>query len=180
MILRNLIFDPEIVEQRLRARVMSHHEQQASEHGNEQQHHELWPAYNLTAVQEQASSQVLFQQQLAIAQVTEPDVSGRGVTYAIACSQYLRRVTGNLNRSASRAGYRLFLLLLKAHRCVSGVTDKRSPRGREFTGTAGMIPGLFPNSLLSSPREKLDPRPPQASKCARPLGSFHWSRMTRR
>ena len=63
MILRNLIFDPEIVEQRLRARVMSHHEQQASERGNEQQHHELWPAYNLTLVWEQASSQVLFQQQ---------------------------------------------------------------------------------------------------------------------
>ncbi len=63
MILRNLIFDPEIVEQRLRARVMSHHEQQASERGNEQQHHKLWPAYNVTLAQEQASSKVLFQQQ---------------------------------------------------------------------------------------------------------------------
>jgi hypothetical protein len=39
MILRNLIFDPEIVEERLRAGVMSHHEQQASEGGNEQQPH---------------------------------------------------------------------------------------------------------------------------------------------
>jgi hypothetical protein len=27
---------------------MSHHEQQASERGNEQQHHELWRAYNVT------------------------------------------------------------------------------------------------------------------------------------
>src|SRR5215469_7293189 len=63
MVLRNLIFDPEIVEQRLRAGVMSHHEQQASERGNVPQHHELWPAYNLTFVPEQASSQVLFQQQ---------------------------------------------------------------------------------------------------------------------
>ena len=69
MILRNLIFYSEIVEQRLRARVMSHHEQQASERGNEQQLHELWPAYNLTAVLEQASSQVLFQQQLPLSQV---------------------------------------------------------------------------------------------------------------
>ena len=63
MILRNLIFDPEIVEGRLRAGVMSDHEQQASERGNEQQPHELWPAYNVTLVREQASSLVLFQQQ---------------------------------------------------------------------------------------------------------------------
>jgi hypothetical protein len=47
---------------------MSHHEQQASERGNEQQHHELWPAYNLILVREQASTQVLFQQQLAVSQ----------------------------------------------------------------------------------------------------------------
>jgi hypothetical protein len=78
MILRNLIFDPEIVEQRLRARVMSHHEQQASERGNEQQHHELWPAYNLTLVREQASSQVLFQQQRDVTTVESSGRYGRG------------------------------------------------------------------------------------------------------
>ena len=33
VVLRNLIFDAEIIEQRLRAGVMSHHEQQASERG---------------------------------------------------------------------------------------------------------------------------------------------------
>jgi hypothetical protein len=47
MVFRNLIFDTEVVEQRLRAGMASHHEQQASELGDEQQHHELWPAYNL-------------------------------------------------------------------------------------------------------------------------------------
>jgi len=94
MILRNLIFYSEIVEQRLRARVMSHHEQQASERGNEQQHHELWPAYNLTLVREQASSQVLFQQQRDLSPVKlrsdfpdnasekEPSISSRSVNVA--------------------------------------------------------------------------------------------------
>src|ERR1700733_8413102 len=52
MILRNLIFNPEIVEQRLRAGMMSHHEQQASERGIQQQHHVLWLAYNGIVVQE--------------------------------------------------------------------------------------------------------------------------------
>jgi len=41
---------------------MSHHEQQASEHGDEQQH--LWPAYNLNLAPPQASTQGLFQQPL--------------------------------------------------------------------------------------------------------------------
>src|SRR5580698_8621814 len=52
MILRNLIFNPEIVEQRLRAGMMSHHEQQASERGIQQQHHVLWLAYNGIVAQE--------------------------------------------------------------------------------------------------------------------------------
>src|SRR5215469_10193912 len=69
MILRTLIFDPEIVEERLRAGVMSYHEQQASEPGNEQQPHELWPAYYVTLVREQASSLVLFQQQRDITSI---------------------------------------------------------------------------------------------------------------
>src|SRR5215470_9669856 len=62
MVFWNLIFNPEVVEQRLRAGVRSHHEQQASERGQQPQHHKLWPAYNVTSVQEQASSRVLFQQ----------------------------------------------------------------------------------------------------------------------
>jgi hypothetical protein len=45
---------------------MSHHEQQASERSDLQQHHALWPAHNVIVVQEQASSQVLFQQTQAI------------------------------------------------------------------------------------------------------------------
>src|SRR5208282_6631337 len=40
----------------------SHHEQQASEHGDEQQHQELSPAYNRNPAPPQASTQGLFQQ----------------------------------------------------------------------------------------------------------------------
>src|SRR5437660_9900709 len=47
MIFRNLIFEPEVVKQRLRAGMVSHHKQQASKCNGEQQHRVLWPAYNL-------------------------------------------------------------------------------------------------------------------------------------
>ena len=66
VIFRNLIFQPEVVEQRLGTGVLSHHEQQASEHGDEPQHHELCCAYNVTAAQSQASTQGLFQQTQAL------------------------------------------------------------------------------------------------------------------
>jgi hypothetical protein len=41
---------------------VSHHEQQASEHGDEQQHQELSPAYNRNPAPPQASTQGLSQQ----------------------------------------------------------------------------------------------------------------------
>src|SRR2546429_8581025 len=62
MIFRNLIFEPEVVKQRLRAGMVSHHEQQASKCNGEQQHRELWPAYNLNIAPPQASTEGLFQQ----------------------------------------------------------------------------------------------------------------------
>src|SRR6266851_3317957 len=62
MIFRNLIFEPEIVKQRLRAGMVSHHEQQASKWNGEQQHRALWPAYNLNLAPPQASTEGLFQQ----------------------------------------------------------------------------------------------------------------------
>src|SRR5215470_5749917 len=62
MIFRNLILKAEVVKQRLRAGVMSHHEQQASERGDEQQHRELLPAYNVNRAALQESTQGLFQQ----------------------------------------------------------------------------------------------------------------------
>jgi hypothetical protein len=62
MIFRNLIFEAEVVEQRLRAGLVSHHEQQTSERNDEQQHRELWPAYNPNVVLPQASIEGLFQQ----------------------------------------------------------------------------------------------------------------------
>ena len=62
MIFRNLIFQAEVIEQRLRAGLVSHHEQQASECSGEQQHRELWPAYNLNIAPPQASTEGLFQQ----------------------------------------------------------------------------------------------------------------------
>src|SRR6476620_3203979 len=62
MILRNLIFKTEVVKQRLRAGMVSHHEQQASKCHAEQQHRELWPAYNANVAPSQASTEGLFQQ----------------------------------------------------------------------------------------------------------------------
>src|SRR5947209_5253200 len=67
MIFRNLIFEPEVVKQRLRAGMVSHHEQQASKCNGEQQHRALWPAYNLNITPPQASTEGLFQQTQAIA-----------------------------------------------------------------------------------------------------------------
>src|SRR5713101_3735086 len=62
MIFRNLIFEPEVVKQRLRAGMVSHHEQQASKWNGEQQHRVLWPAYNPNLAPPQASTEGLFQQ----------------------------------------------------------------------------------------------------------------------
>src|SRR2546428_10953501 len=67
MIFRNLIFEPEVVKQRLRAGMVSHHKQQASKCNGEQQHRVLWPAYNLNIAPPQASTEGLFQQTRAIA-----------------------------------------------------------------------------------------------------------------
>src|SRR2546429_8944036 len=69
MIFRNLIFEPEVVKQRLRAGMVSHHEQQASKCNGEQQHRELWPAYNLNIAPPQASTEGLFQQTQVITQL---------------------------------------------------------------------------------------------------------------
>src|SRR5207249_5223117 len=68
MIFRNLIFEPEVVKQRLRAGMVSHHEQQASKCNGEQQHPVLRPAYNLNIAPPQASTQGLFQQTQPITQ----------------------------------------------------------------------------------------------------------------
>ena len=68
MIFRNLIFESEVVKQRFRTELVSHHEQQASERNGEQQHRELWPAYNAIVAPPQASTEGLFQQTQAIAQ----------------------------------------------------------------------------------------------------------------
>jgi hypothetical protein len=70
MIFRNLIFEPEVVKQRLRAGMVSHHEQQASKWNGEQQHRVLWPAYNLNIAPPQASTEGLFQQTQAISLTT--------------------------------------------------------------------------------------------------------------
>jgi len=47
---------------------VSHHEQQASKCNGEQQHRELWPAYNANVAPSQASTEGLFQQTQAITQ----------------------------------------------------------------------------------------------------------------
>src|SRR5215467_9735343 len=62
MVLGNLILQAEVIEQCLRAVVLPHHNQQASEHGNQQQHRELWPAYSVNSAALQESTRRLFQQ----------------------------------------------------------------------------------------------------------------------
>jgi hypothetical protein len=62
MIFRNLIFEAKVVKQRFLAGLVSHHEQQASECEDKQQHRELWPAYYPNLAPPQASTQGLFQQ----------------------------------------------------------------------------------------------------------------------
>jgi len=62
MIFRNLIFQAEVIKQRLLAGMVSHHEQQASKCNGEPQHRVLWPAYNPNIAPLQASTEGLFQQ----------------------------------------------------------------------------------------------------------------------
>jgi hypothetical protein len=50
---------------------VSHHEQQASKCNGEQQHRELWPAYNPNVAPPQASSEGLFQQSRLVSTVTK-------------------------------------------------------------------------------------------------------------
>jgi len=76
MIFRNLIFEPKVMKQRLRAGMVRHHEQLASECNGEQQHRELWSAYNLNVAPPQASTEGLFQQPQAISLRT-PRGTGR-------------------------------------------------------------------------------------------------------
>jgi cell division septation protein DedD len=70
MIFRNLIFEPKVIKQRLRAGMVPHHKQQASECDGEQQHRELWPAYNPNIAPPQAPTEGLFQQTQAISLIT--------------------------------------------------------------------------------------------------------------
>jgi hypothetical protein len=50
--------------------MVSHHQQQASKWNGEQQHRELWPAYNPNIAPPQASTEGLFQQTRLIATVS--------------------------------------------------------------------------------------------------------------
>src|SRR6266496_4659738 len=60
VVFRNLIFDAEVVEQRLRTLVLPHHEQPASEDGNCLQHHELSSAYNVVVIALASTNSVTF------------------------------------------------------------------------------------------------------------------------
>jgi hypothetical protein len=77
MIFRNLIFQAEVVIQRLPAGLVSHHEQQASECEDKQRHRELWPAYNPNLAPPQASTEGLFQQTRLVFN-SQPDVAQFG------------------------------------------------------------------------------------------------------
>src|SRR5262252_7401858 len=67
MILRNLIFQLEVIKQRLPTGLVSHHKQQASQCNGEQQHR--WAAYNVNPAPAQASTEGLFQQTRLLATV---------------------------------------------------------------------------------------------------------------
>src|SRR6266849_5211180 len=81
VIFRNLIFEPKVIKQRLPAGMVSHHEQQASEGNGEQQHRELWPAYNPNPAPPQASTERLFQQTQSFA-LANPLLVRRGYDLA--------------------------------------------------------------------------------------------------
>src|SRR6476660_7763509 len=93
MILRNLIFKTEVVKQRLRAGMVSHHEQQASKCHGEQQHRELWPAYNANVAPSQASTEGLFQQTQAITQACAGCSPNSGSMSEMAILQQLTSVS---------------------------------------------------------------------------------------
>src|SRR5215471_20014242 len=80
MICRNVIFQLEVIKQRLPAGLVSHHEQ-ASKRNREQQHRVLWPAYNPNLAARQASTEGLFQQTRLITPIGTdliPDCSSYG------------------------------------------------------------------------------------------------------
>jgi hypothetical protein len=74
MIFRNLIFEPKVIKQRLRAGMVPHHKQQASECDGEQQHRKLWPAYNPNIAPPQAPTEGLFQQTRLFSTLFTPGV----------------------------------------------------------------------------------------------------------
>src|SRR5437773_10050036 len=90
MIFRNLIFQPEVVKQRLPAGMVSHHEQQASKWNGEQQHGVLWPAYNPNIAPPQAPTEGLFQQTPALSLIE----NWRGWICVVAFLSNNRSVTG--------------------------------------------------------------------------------------
>jgi hypothetical protein len=76
MVLGDVISQAEIVEQRLRTGVLTHHDQQASENGDQAQHQQqLSSAYNFAALTSQAPTQGLFQQLPLIAKAKGTAVS---------------------------------------------------------------------------------------------------------
>src|SRR5438132_3262740 len=60
VVFRNLIFDAEVVEQRLRTVVLPQHKQPTSENGDCLQHHYLSSAYNLAVVAVASTNSVTF------------------------------------------------------------------------------------------------------------------------
>src|SRR5215471_7963112 len=79
MIFRNMIFQLEVIKQRLPAGLVSHHEQ-ASKANREQQHRVLWPAYNPNLATRQASTEGLFQHARLVT-TTEPEHNSGRATH---------------------------------------------------------------------------------------------------
>ena len=61
MVLGEVVFRPEVAKQRLRTVVLTHHDQKASENGDEQQHQrERSTAYNVPAIAFSITNSVTF------------------------------------------------------------------------------------------------------------------------
>ena len=106
MILRNVIFQLEVIKQRLPAGLVSR-DVQVSKANREQQHRVLWPAYNPNLKTRQASTEGLFQQtRLVFVTYLRPNSPGlrrRGeVTVQLALVAYLKTAAAESTQESTK------------------------------------------------------------------------------
>ena len=105
MILRNVIFQLEVIKQRLPAGLVSRDDQVSK--ANREQHRVLWPAYNPNLKTRQASTEGLFQQtRLVFVTYLRPNSPGlrrRGeVTVQLALVAYLKTAAAESTQESTK------------------------------------------------------------------------------